>query len=132
MNGHFVKNGTKKTLPAAAGRANEKSLDVILPTSLDTKYDVVKLDTNDIQATYPGYTITWVNNFKLNLKKNATAKSTKVDYEVQFDAPNVTNLHLFLYDGSSVVMIGSTDSYTSGGKVAIRLHEVDPAIGYGS
>jgi hypothetical protein len=130
MDGKFVKGGVKKHLNAK--HATDKDLDVILPTSLDSKYDVEQLDTAGLQTTYGSYTITWANNFKLKAKPGAQIKSNKVDFEVQFDKPAVANLKLFMYDGSGIVMIDSADADTSGAKVAIRLHEVDPAVGWGS
>jgi hypothetical protein len=131
MDGHFVKGGVKKpTLKAK--HPQDKDLDIILPTSLDSKYDVEQLDTAGLPTSYNGYKITWANNFKLKAKPDAQIKSTKVDFEVQFDKPAVANLHLFMYDGSGIVMIGSADADTSGAKVAIRLHAVDPAVGWGN
>jgi hypothetical protein len=130
MDGKFVKGGVKKHLNAK--HATDKGLDVILPSSLDSKYDVEQLDTAGLPTSYNGYKITWANNFKLKAKPDAQIKSTKVDFEVQFDKPAVANLHLFMYDGSGIVMIGSADANTTGAKVAIRLHAVDPAIGWGT
>jgi hypothetical protein len=134
MDGHFVKGGVNKpTLKAK--HATDKDLDILLPTSLDTKYDIEQLDTSGLETSYNGYTITWVNNFKLKVKKNAKILATKVAYEVQFQKPDLgglSNEHLFIYDGSSIVMVNSADYTDLGdGKIAARLREVDPAVGWG-
>ena len=132
MKGKFVE-GEQRSVPA---NANEKVLDVILPSTLDDKYDVEKLDTSGLPAEYDGYQITWVNNFRLKLKSGKSKKSTtKIDFEVQFEKPDLggkSNQRLFIYDGSSVSMPDSADFADMGnGKIAARLKGDDPAIGWG-
>lgn len=132
MRGKFIE-GDLKSVPA---QANEKALDVILPSVLATKYDLEKLDTSGLPATYGSYQITWVNNFKLKLKTGKSNKNpTKIDYEVQFEKPDLGSLsdqRLFIHDGSSVIMPDSADWSDLGtGKVAARLKGEDPAMGWG-
>jgi len=130
MKGKFVE-GVKKSVSA---HANEKALDVILPTALSDKYDVEKLDTSGLATEYNGYQIVWVNNFKLKLKPGKSKKNVKVDYEVQFEKPDLggkPDEKMFIYDGS-VRMVDSADwSDLGSGKVAARLKGDDPAIGWG-
>ena len=129
MKGKFVEGDQ---LPVTASGA-EKALDLILPSTLSSKYDVEKLSTSGLDPLHDGYQITWVNNFKLNLKPGKTKKNTKVYYEIQFEKPDVTNLHLFIYDGSAISMLASSDwATTTDGKVALRLKGDDPAVGWGS
>jgi hypothetical protein len=131
MKGKFVE-GEQRPVPA---QANEKALDVILPSTLSDKYDVEKLATSGLDTEYNGYQITWVNNFKLKLKTGKSKKSTtKIDYEVQFDKPDLggkSDEQLFIHDGA-VHMVDSTDwSDLGDGKIAARLKGDDPAIGWG-
>jgi hypothetical protein len=130
MKGKFVE-GEQRTVPA---HANEKALDVILPSALDYKYDVEKLSTSGLPTEYNGYQIVWVNNFKLKLKPGKSKKNVKVEYEVQFDKPNIGGKPdelLFIHDGA-IHMVDSADwSDLGNGKVAARLKGDDPAMGWG-
>ncbi len=130
MKGKFVE-GEQRSVPAQAG---EKALDVILPSALSDKYDVEKLDTSGLETEYNGYQIVWVNNFKLKLKPGKSKKNVKVDYEVQFEKPDLggkPDEKMFIYDGS-VRLVDSADwSDLGSGKVAARLKGDDPAIGWG-
>ena len=131
MKGKFVE-GEQRSVPA---NANEKALDVILPSALADKYDVEKLDTSGLATEYNGYKITWVNNFRLKLKSGKSKKSTsKIDYEVQFEKPDLVGLQnqrLFIHDGS-IQMVDSSDwSDLGDGKIAARLKGDDPAMGWG-
>ena len=130
MKGKFVE-GDLSEVPASG---NEKKLDVILPTALSSKYDIEKLSTAGLPATYGDYQITWVNNFKLKLKSGKSNKKTLVDFEVQFEKPDLGSLQnqrLFIHDGA-VRMLDSADfSDLGSGKFAVRLKGEDPAIGAG-
>ena len=129
MKGKFVE-GIVKSVPA---NANEKALDVILPSALTDKYSVEKLSTAGLDTTYGSYQITWVNNFRLKPNSDKVKKGQKVSYEVQFEKPNVANLVIFIHDGSSVVMLDQSEYGDAGnGNVAVRLAGDDPAIGWGN
>jgi hypothetical protein len=131
MRGKFIE-GDEFQVPASG---NEKTLKVLLPTALSSKYDLEKLSLSGLDTSYEGYTITWVNNFRLKLKPGKTKKNTKVDFEVQFEKPDLgelPNQRLFIYDGKSISMPDPADYADLGdGKIAARLRGDDPAMGWG-
>ena len=130
MKGKFVE-GVQKSVPASA---NEKALDVILPSELSDKYDIEKHSISGLPETYNGYQIVWVNNFKLKLKPGKSKKNVKIDYEVQFEKPDLggkSDERMFIHDGA-VHMVDSADWADLGnGKVAARLKGDDPSMGWG-
>lgn len=131
MNGRFV-NGDVFNVRASG---NERSLLVILPLSLIAKYAVDKLSTDKLPTTYGEYRITWINNFKLTPRPGASIGSSQVEYELQFDKPDLPGLsdqRLFFYDGSQVIPADTADfAEITGNMIAARLRVGDPGVGWG-
>lgn len=121
---------------------DEKVLDIFLPISLFNKYVIRKLSTKYLPATWTDpingdiYSIIWVNAFSIQpLNGSEIDPGNLVEYEVQFDKPNLgnrTDIRAFYYANKDVNPFDDWDSADLGnGRWAVRLRIPDPGVGLG-
>jgi hypothetical protein len=115
---------------------NKRGIQVILPASLDAKFTVVSKTLPDLETSWNGYRLAWINNIGLEQKISGATVEAGEYYEIQFAQPGAGNAReriLVYWDGANIQAFNSDDfDVLTNGTVAARLKLVDPPTGWGT
>ena len=128
--GKFVSGNVKRF--NAVGR--KAAVDVIVPASLAENFEAIeKAFLPDDLTLSDGTKIVWFNNVGLQPKGNATEVSDYYEIQVSrgvFNFKRFDKVYIYV-NGQAQALDPQDFNLDFGGKVAIRLNLLDPAIGIG-